>query len=426
MTVFAITLIGLISLTLVIQIIFRMKIIGGNELGIVAGRGGKDGFITLSGGRVFIIPLFHRYNSVNLMPYTIDVEVKSSIADGVVPLNVKATVSFSIASSHDGRSKAVTRLLSMTDEPVKLKNVASDIIEGHLRDVIASMTPEQVMQDKDQLVANMINVCKTDLENIGLEISTMNIADVDDHRLEGVDDPELYIALLKKIQTVYAECQARIAKAESLARSVEEQESQRTDIEVRKYTNTYENLVAETRVALAEEIQRGLVGVEEAQKSADAEVAGLKAKIDSEKERISMLKTKLEAEVITPAIAQKEKMILDAKIKAAGIRGEEEALIEQLKETIKILKTQGDNGALTYLIDNFKDLIIPFAETLTLFDVNNVSIITGLEGDHSPISAIHPHAADSLRNDLLEGIFNDTFKNNIRTETSYSQKNTQS
>ena len=55
-----------------------------------------------------------------------------------------------------------------------LQEVASDIIEGHLRDVIASMTPEQVMQDKDQLISNMINVCKTDLENIGLEIATMN------------------------------------------------------------------------------------------------------------------------------------------------------------------------------------------------------------------------------------------------------------
>lgn len=414
MAVFSTTLIVLISITLLIQLIFRMKIIGGNKLGIIAGRGGKAGFVTLSGGRAFIIPLFNRYIAVNLMPYTIDVAVKSSIADGVVPLNVKATVSFSIASSSEGRSKAVTRLLSMTDEPELLKEVASDIIEGHLRDVIASMTPEQVMQDKDQLVANMINVCKTDLENIGLEISTMNIADVDDHRLDGVDDPELYIALLKRIQTVYAECQARTAKAESQARSVEEEEKQRTEIEVRKYTNMYENLMAETRVDLAEQEQRGLIGVEDALKSSDAVVAGLKSKIAAEKERIVMLKTKLEAEVVTPAVAQKEKMILDARIRAAGIRGEEEARIEQLQETIRILKTQGELGAATYLIDNFKDLIGPFAETLTLFDVENVSVITGMEGERQPISAIHPHAAEALRNDLLGELFQSALKREKR------------
>ena len=307
MMLFTVTLILLILITLFIQLITRMKIIGGNKLGIIAGKGGKAGFTTLSGGRAFIIPLFHRYTTVNLMPYTIDVVVKSSIADGVVPLNVKATVSFSIASSAQGRDKAVTRLLSMIDHPDNLKEVASDIIEGHLRDVIASMTPEQVMQDKDQLVSNMINVCKTDLENIGLEIATMNIADVDDHRLEGVEDPELYIALLKRIQTVYAECQARIAKAESQAKSVEEEEKRRTEIEVRKYTNMYENMVAETRVAVAEEEQRGLVGIEGVQKAADAEVAGLKTKIESEKERVVMLRKKLEAEVVTPGSCREGK-----------------------------------------------------------------------------------------------------------------------
>lgn len=407
MILFVATLLGLIFLTLLIQLITRMKIIGGNKLGVISGKGGKEGFSTLSGGRAFIIPLFNRYTTVNLMPYTIDVAVKSSIADGVVPLNVKATVSFSIASSAQGRVKAVTRLLSMLDETDDLKEVASDIIEGHLRDVIASMTPEQVMQDKDQLVANMINVCKTDLENIGLEIATMNIADVDDHRLEGVQDPELYIALLKRIQTVYAECQARIAKADSQAVSVGEEQQRRTETEVRKYTNMYDNLQAETRVAVAEEEQRGLVGIEEAMKSADAEVAGLISKIESEKQRIIMLEKKMEAEMITPALAYKEKKILDGRIKAAEIRGEEQARIDQLKETLEILRTHGKDGATTYLIENFKQLIEPFAETLTLFDVNDVSVITGMNGDHPPISAIHPHALDAQRNELLAKMMGD-------------------
>ena len=58
------------------------------------------------------------------------------------------------------------------------------------------MTPEQVMTDKDTLVSSMIRVCKADLEGIGLEITSMNIADVEDHRLEGVADQQLFIALL--------------------------------------------------------------------------------------------------------------------------------------------------------------------------------------------------------------------------------------
>ena len=71
-------------------------------------------------------------------------------------------------------------------------------------------------------------------------------------------------------------------------------------------------------------------------------------------------------------------------------------------ETIDIIAQQGDEGAATYLIENFRDLITPFAETLTLFDVDNVSVVTGLEGDRQPISAIHPHAVDAMKNDMLQ------------------------
>ena len=38
--------------------------------------------------------------------------------------------------------------------------------------------------------------------------------------------------------------------------------------------------------------------------------------------------------MLLPALAEKEKMILEAKIKSAEIRGEEQAVIDQLKETI--------------------------------------------------------------------------------------------
>jgi len=99
----------------------------------------------------------------------------------------------------------------------------------------------------------MINVCKGDLENIGLEITTMNSADVVDHRLDGVDEPDLYIALLKRVQTANAQ----------------------------------------TRV-----------DVEQAQRDAAAQVADLKQQVLSEKQGIEMLRTKFSKQRSTPAIAE--------------------------------------------------------------------------------------------------------------------------
>ena len=398
------TILLLFVVTIIIQLLSKMKIVGGNELGIKSGQKWKPkGFSTVSGGRVFVIPLFNRFAKIDLTPHTIEVVVESAIAAGIVPLDVKATVSFAIASNEAGRSRAVTRVLEMTQDKQELRKVASSIIEGHLRDAIASMTPEQVMQDKDALVARMINVCKEDLENIGIEITTMNIADVDDRRLPGVEEPDLYIALLKRIQTANAETQARVAQAEAKAAASEEQENRRADIQVRHYENMYQNLVAETRLKVAEEEQRKAVGVQKALRGAQANVVGLKAEIEAEKQRIEMLGQKYEAEIITPALAEQDRLVLKAKEGSATFLGKAQAEIDQLKQTLEILEKSGESGIQTYIIENFQRLIEPFAETLSFFPVEQVSVVTGTEGKHEPISAIHPNAVAEGKNRLVSG-----------------------
>ena len=402
MIAFVSALIALIVITVIYQLITKMKIVGGNELGIVSGTGRKRGFRSISGGRVFIIPLLHRFAKMNLTPHTIEVVVESAIASGVVPLNVKATVSFAIASNEAGRIRAATRILSLSEDQDNLRKTASDIIEGHLRDSIASMTPEQVMQDKDALVAKMINVCKEDLENIGLEITTMNIADVDDNRLEGVDEPDLYIALLKRIQTTNAKTKARQAQANARAAATEQEQLRRAEIEVRALDNEYQRLVADTRVRAQEENQRKTVGVEQEHRNAAARVAGLKAEIEAEKQLIDMLRKKFEADLITPAQAERERYILEAQAEVARIRAKAQAEIDQLRETLNIIKND-KAGAQTYIVENFERLIAPFAETLKFFPVDRLSVITGVEGQHGPISAIHPNAIDMEKNRLIGG-----------------------
>jgi flotillin len=407
---FVAALLGLTILAILIQLITKMKIIGGNELGVVSGGGGTRGFRSLSGGRAFIIPILNRFSVLDLTPYTIEVRVESAIAAGVVPLNVKATVSFAIASNEAGRMRAATRILKLAKDPEELRTTASDIIEGHLRDSIASITPEQVMKDKDTLVAKMINVCKSDLENIGLEITTMNIADVDDHRLEGVDEPDLYIALLKRVQTANAETKARQARAEATAAAVEESETRRAEVEVRELENELENLIAETRVMVAQQNQRRVVGVEKAQRDATAKVEGLKREIAAETEGIEMLRKKFEASVITPALAEKDRSILAAKADAARIRGKAQGEINQLRETLAILGSSGPSGSDAYLLENFERLIGPFAETLQFFPVEKLSVITGAEGQRRPISAIHPDAIALEKNNLLGDVMSDVLR----------------
>ena len=57
---FFLTLLGLVLLTLIYQLLSNLKVVGANELAVIAGKG-REGFTTLRGGRVFVWPLVHRF-----------------------------------------------------------------------------------------------------------------------------------------------------------------------------------------------------------------------------------------------------------------------------------------------------------------------------------------------------------------------------
>lgn len=396
------TLLILIVLTLVIQLLSKMKLIPPSQLAVVHGRG--KNFKLFRGGRVFVLPLINRFNTMDLTPQTVTVKVESAIAKGIVPLTVDATVSFAVAKSERGMINAVKRILHLTSDWQDLENIATSIIEGHLRDSIAAMTPEEVMSHKERLIQNMIAVCKSDLEGIGLEITTMNIADVDDHRLEGVQEPDLYIALLKRIQTANAETQSRVAQAEARAASKEEQEERRAEVTIRNLENERERLEAQTKVKVAEEHQRRVVGMQEAMSNAESEVAGVQAQIEAERERIEMVKAQLEANLIVPAQATKQRMIENAMAEVADIRGQAQTELDQLQRTIEILQEGGEQGVTAYIIENFGDIVDAFAKTMELFPVEEVTVITGRPQHEGPISAIHPSAIDADLNQRLADV----------------------
>ena len=70
---FIAVLLGLIIVAVLMQLITKMKIVGGNELGVISGKGTEKGFRAISGGRVFIIPLLNRFAKLDLTPHTIEV-----------------------------------------------------------------------------------------------------------------------------------------------------------------------------------------------------------------------------------------------------------------------------------------------------------------------------------------------------------------
>ncbi|MDE0042582.1 MAG: hypothetical protein OXT74_11150, partial [Candidatus Poribacteria bacterium] len=63
MIFFLITLAVLILVTLILQLVMKMKLIPPSQLAVVHGKGGS--FSTLRGGRVFVFPLINRFSTMD-------------------------------------------------------------------------------------------------------------------------------------------------------------------------------------------------------------------------------------------------------------------------------------------------------------------------------------------------------------------------
>jgi hypothetical protein len=152
------------------------------------------------------------------------------------------------------------------------------------------------------------------------------------------------------------------------------------------------------------------VGIEQATRQADAVTAGLKAQIEAEKQNVENQTRRLEAEIIVPAQADRDRQIEEAKGQAALVGGRAMGELDQLEKALKIIGKAGPEGRTAYLLENFQQVVGPLAETLANFPVNRLSVVAGAEGRHDPISSIHPHAVEQAKNRLVQGVLEPTAK----------------
>ncbi len=380
---------GLLTVTILWQFLLNYQIVGANRVAIVAGKGAK-GYKIYQGGRVVTWPLLNKRYDLDLRPITVRVTVERAIAEGMVPLNVEATITFAISSTGEVLDNAVQRLLHLAQDEEALRETVADIVEGHIRDGISTMAPEAVMRDKDMLVKRMLTHCREDLQALGLEITTVNVSDLEDHRLEGMENPELYIELLNRVEATNAEAQARSSQAQAHADAGEKQEENRAILEERRAANQIEAVQARTLAEVAEQERHQAVGVEEAERSAQAEAAGVTARIEAEKQRCEEVKASLEAEVVQPANAERDRQVADAHRDAANIRAGDLERIVALSRLGKGLEEGGKEALNAYLIGRLQDFTGPMTRMLGLFPAKETTIISG-KGEHSPLSATTPN-----------------------------------
>ena len=150
-----------------------------NKIIVVYGKtGGTKTAKCVHGGGTFIIPLIHDFGVLSLEPMTTDIDLKGALSKGNIRVAVPSTFTFGISTDPSIMINAAERLLGLTKQDVITQ--ASDIILGQLRLAIATLTIEEINQDREKFLEQINANVNTELNKIGLEIINVNIKDITD------------------------------------------------------------------------------------------------------------------------------------------------------------------------------------------------------------------------------------------------------
>jgi flotillin len=157
----------------------RYKRCASNQILVVYGKvGGGKSAHCLHGGGAFVWPLIQDYRYLDLTPLTINIPLRGALSLQNIRVNVPSTFTVAIATERDSMNSAAVRLLGLGQRDIE--SMATEIIIGQLRLTVASLTIEQINQDRERFLDAIRKNIGTELDKIGLCLINVNVTDITD------------------------------------------------------------------------------------------------------------------------------------------------------------------------------------------------------------------------------------------------------
>ncbi len=402
-----IIIISLVAVVVVMMVISRLLLIcHPNEVIILSGRarempdGNTVGYRIIKGGRAIRVPFIEKAARMSLETIPLDLVVQNAYSRGGIPLKVEAIANIKIDSSEPTFGNAVERFLGMKRE--EIHEIAKDTLEGNLRGVLATLTPEEVNEDRLKFASSLIEEADTDLKQLGLQLDTLKIQNVSDEAgyLDSIGRRKT-AEVLSNARKAEAEKTAEAEEAEAGARQRAEVAKANAELEIQNAKILSERGIQVTRARASQEVETEnnnlRIKKAELEKSAvikeqEAEVAGQIAKVQYEQEmeqqRIVLQQKRLNADVIEPAKAKKEAMELEAKGDAASIIENGEANLRVLNQMIAAFKSADRDGEKIFMLNMLPEIIRQIVHSVGDVHIEKVSVIENGGGDASGVAKV--------------------------------------
>ena len=355
-----------------------------NKIAVITGKsrtlsdGRTVGYRILKGGRTLRIPIIEKVSWMDLNTIPLEVSVTNAYSKGAIPLNVQGIANVKVSSAEGLLENAAERFLDRPTE--QIGQIAKETLEANLRGVLATLSPEEVNEDRLKFSQQLIDEADDDIKTLGLELDVMKI--------QNVTDDNQYLDSVGRRLTAEVVKQARVAEAERMAESEAAEASARERAQIAT-VQADKNIVEEQnqlRVRTAE--LEAVAKAKEEEAIVAGDIARATAQQDLEQERIELQRRRLEADVVAPARANLEAQQLAAQAEAAKIIEDGKAQVEVFQRLTDQYQAAGADGQRIFVLNMLPELVDKIVSTVNNVDIDRVAVIDNGGGHGSGIPGL--------------------------------------
>jgi flotillin len=379
------------------------------QIMVIAGRGQRRsdgqsvGYRVVHGGRALVLPLVEQCCWMDVRTQPVSIRVEKAYASGGTPLDVDAVATVKVSTEPENVGNAIERFLRHGQEAVK--EVAARTLEGHLRSMVAGLTPEQVNQDRLRFADKVAEVSRPDLVKLGLQLDTFKIQRISD----AVD----YLDSLGRARLAVVLRDAAIAEAEALgeANQQEARADERAEViatEVRTLVEERTNGLRTVRAQLDQQARTAEEQVEAVAQEARARADKALQTLRSELER-----RRLEADQVLPARAREEAEELRCRGAAAATAEKARASAAVNDQLVALWHQAGDQAPAIFVLQQIETVLAEAVAVAGQLQLGRISVLeTGNPADLADLAALHPtvvrafleQVRDTLGIDVLQAL----------------------
>lgn len=374
-----------------------------NEVLIFAGSSRKladgrtVGYRLVKGGSSIRVPLLERALRMDLSNMIIDLRVSNAYSKGGIPLTVEGVANIKIAGEEPAIHNAIERLLGKAR--AEIEQMAKETLEGNLRGVLASLTPEQVNEDKIAFARSLLDEAEEDLEKLGLVLDTLQI--------QNISDDVRYLDSIGRKQQADMLRDARIAEAKARSESTIQTAENEKITALSRLDRDIKIATADADRRVKDTLTKRDAVVAEALAEIASELARIQAEVPVQQERIKQVEQQLQADVIAPAEAQCQQAIAQAQGNAAHIIEDGKARAEGTLRLAESWQAAGPNARDIYLLQRLETLLKTLTTAVPDISVQSVTVVDANGGTTATkLAAFLEQFRQSTGIDLAETVQN--------------------